>query len=295
MIRAIAGAAAIALAATATPQPPPPPAPVFRSGVEVVELDVAVMRGGVPVPGLTSRDFVLTDNGVAQDVDSVTLDRLPLSVTLLLDTSTSVAGERLGHLRQAGEGLVEALRPDDKVSLVTFSHSADVRVAMTDDKAAVRGALTAIQPGGSTALRDALQLALTLRTHDRSRPLLLIFTDGIDTTSWLTEDAVLDTARRAGIVVHAVRVESNTFLERLVDASGGRTWSATSDRQLRELFTRALEEMRARYLLTYTPRGVRGAGWHELKVRLKNGRADITARPGYFVAAPASSGSSPPR
>src|SRR5206468_4406215 len=105
----------------------------------------------------------------------------------------------------------------------------------------------------------------------------------------------IDTARRVGVVIHAVTVGSERFLSRLVTAAGGRTWSATSDRQLQELFTRALDEMRARYLLTYSPKGVKGPGWHDLKVRLKNGRADITARPGYFVAAAAPSGSSPPR
>jgi len=291
MIRSLAIAAAIA--AQAAPQAPPPA--VFRSGIEVVELDVSVTRGGQPVQGLTARDFALTDNGVAQEVDSVMLDRLPLSVTLVLDTSTSVAGDRLAHLVQAGDGLVSALRPDDRVALVTFSHLVDLRVPMTEDKPAVRDALHNITGLGATALRDAVELALALQPHDRTRPLMLIFTDGLDTTSWLAEDAVVDTARRVGVVIHAVRVESDRFLERLAESSGGRTWSATSDRQLRELFTSALDEMRARYLLTYTPKGVARAGWHELKVRLRNGRADVTARPGYFVAAASSSGSSRPR
>jgi len=163
---------------------------------------------------------------------------------------------------------------------------------MTEDKPVVRDALRAMTGLGATALRDAVELALALQPHDRTRPLILIFTDGYDTTSWLTEDAVIDSARRVGVVIHAVRVESDRFLERLAESSGGRTWSATSDRQLRELFTRALDEMRARYLLTYTPKGPTRAGWHELKVRLRNGRADITARPGYFVAAASPSGSS---
>jgi len=291
MIRPLAIAAAIAV--QAAPQAPPPA--VFRSGIEVVELDVSVTRGGQPVQGLTARDFALTDNGVAQEVDSVMLDRLPLSVTLVLDTSTSVAGDRLAHLVQAGDGLVSALRPDDRVALVTFSHLVDLRVPMTEDKPAVRDALHNITGLGATALRDAVELALALQPHDRTRPLMLIFTDGLGTTSWLAEDAVVDTARRVGVVIHAVRVESDRFLERLAESSGGRTWSATSDRQLRELFTSALDEMRARYLLTYTPKGVARAGWHELKVRLRNGRADVTARPGYFVAAASSSGSSRPR
>jgi hypothetical protein len=62
-----------------------------------------------------------------------------------------------------------------------------------------------------------------------------------------------------------------------VTRGGGRTWSASSDRELRELFT-------------YTPRGTTRPGWHELKVKLKSGGAEITARPGYFV-----SESSPPQ
>lgn len=290
MIRAVLGT--ILVATVAAPQPPPA---VFKSGIEVVELDVSVTRGGQPVQGLTARDFALTDNGAAQEVQSVTLDRLPLSVTMVLDTSESVAGDRLAHLVQAGEGLTAALRPDDRAALITFSNLVDLRVPMTGEMTDLRSALRAIRGAGATALRDAVHLALELQPHDRTRPLVLVFTDGRDTTSWLTEDAVVDSARRVGVVVHAVRVESDRFLDRLTDSSGGRTWSATSDRQLRELFTRALDEMRARYLLTYTPRGVSRPGWHDLKVRLKNGRADITARPGYFVSAGSPSGSSPPR
>ena len=250
----------------------------------MVELDVSVMRGGAPVAGLTAADFALTDNGVAQEVQSVTLEQLPLSVTLVLDTSQSVAGERLRHLVQAGEGLTAALRAGDRAALVTFSHMVDLRVPMTGDMPTIRTALGAMRGNGATSLRDAIHLALELQPHDRSRPLMLVFTDGHDTASWLTEDAVVDSARRAGVVIHAVRVESDALLDRLTQISGGRTWSATSDRQLQELFTKALDEMRARYLLTYTPRNVRQPGWHELKVKLKTGSADITARRGYFVA-----------
>ena len=83
--------------------------------------------------------------------------------------------------------------------------------------------------------------------------------------------------------MHVVRVESDAFLDQLADVTGGRAWSATSDQQLRELFTRALEEMRARYLIASTPRGVSKPGWHELNVRVKTGGADVIARPGSFV------------
>ena len=258
-----------------------PPQTVFRTGVEVVEIDVSVMRGSQPVHGLTSRDFALADNGVPQQVESVMIDRLPLNVTMVLDVSRSLFGERLTQLVQAGSALTSALRPDDHVALVTFSHQIELAVPMTTDRQAIRSALAHMEASGSTALRDALHVAIELDPRDRARSLLLVFTDGHDTVSWLTEDAVLDTVRRSGVVIHAVRVESDSFLDRLTQAAGGRAWSATSGRQLRELFTRALDEMRARYLLTYTPRGVDSTGWHSVKVSLTNGRGDITARPGY--------------
>jgi hypothetical protein len=165
---------------------------------------------------------------------------------------------------------------------------------MTGDMDTIRAGLRRLAGDGGTALRDAVHLALELRTADRSRPLVLVFTDGRDTASWLTEDAVVDTARRAGVVIHVVSLESDGFLNRIVEVSGGRSWSATSDRQLRELFTRALDEMRARYLLTYTPKGAQAPGWHDVKVKLKNQRGDVTARPGYFVGGTPSGSSLPP-
>jgi VWFA-related protein len=271
------------IAALLVAQAASPPQTTFRSGVELVELDVSVTRGGVPVAGLTARDFSLTDNGAAQDVESVTLEKLPLSVTLVLDTSQSVAGERLQHLVQAGNGLTSALRAGDRAALITFSHAVDLRVPMTGDMTAIREALNRLVGDGATSLRDAVHLALQLQPHDQTRPLMLVFTDGHDTASWLTEDAAVDSARRTGVVIHVVRVESDSFLDKLTQMSGGRSWSATSDRQLQELFTKALEEMRARYLLTYTPKNARRPGWHELKVKVKNG-GDVTARRGYFVA-----------
>ena len=275
----IAGRFAIvaALLAIQPPQAQPP----FRSNVEIVRIDVSVMRGSQPVQGLTSRDFALTDNGVPQEVESVVVDGLPLNVTLVLDSSRSLIGERLTHLVQAGHALIAALRTDDHAALVTFSHQVALAVPMTADRQRIRSALTRLEASGSTALRDAVHLAVQLDPHDRARSLLLVFTDGHDTVSWLTEDAVLDTVRRSGAVIHVVRVESDAFLDRLTQAAGGRTWSATSDRQLRELFTRALDEMRARYLLSYEPRGVDSAGWHSVKVSVKNVRGEVTARPGY--------------
>jgi VWFA-related protein len=263
---------------------------MFHSGVDVVRIDVSVVnRNGAPVLGLTAGDFVVTDNGARQDVQSLVVDQLPLSVQLVLDTSASVLGNRLKHLVAAANGLLAALRPGDRTGLLTFSHVLRVPAEMTEDFASVHTALGAIAGEGRTALRDAVQLAVAIRRDDGTRPLALVFTDGVDNASWLSDEAVIESARSAGVVIHVVRVNSqetspSKFVEHLTEAAGGRVWSAPSEGDLERLFTTALDEMRARYLLTFSPPGPVRRGWHELRVRLKNGGGDVTARRGYFVA-----------
>ena len=270
--------AAILAAAALALQPP-----TFRAGVEIVTVDVSVTRADAPVSGLTADDFVVTDNGIRQRIDSVTVARAPLSVTLALDTSGSVAGQRLDALISASEQVVNEMRTDDYVSLITFSSAVARRVALTTNFASVRSALHEVTATGDTSLRDAVFLALQTRPHEATRPLLLIFTDGGDTSSWLSADEVLESVRRANVVIHAVSFDSHRFLEQATHEAGGRIWSASSNRDLQKLFSRAIRDMRDRYVLSYTPDGVSRSGWHALGVKLARARADVVARPGYWA------------
>jgi VWFA-related protein len=291
MTRGVAAIAIVAAAVTASAAQPP----TFKSGVSLVRLDVSVTRNGQPVRGLTERDFKIFDRGVPQRVESVTLgDELPVSVLMALDTSSSVDGVRLNHLIEAGRGLVNALRPSDRAALVTFSSEVRVPVPLTGERAPILSALGELKARGATAVCDAVWAALNLRPDDDTRSLVLVFTDGIDTASWLSASQLVTGARRLGIVIHAIALGGGgtgtvvrgerqpSLLEALTDAAGGRRWSATSSRDLRELFTRAIDEMRARYLVTFYPQGASGAGWHELKVEA-SGRGEIRTRAGYFV------------
>jgi VWFA-related protein len=272
--------------------------PVFRAGVDVVRVDVSVMNGLTPVAGLTARNFVVTDNGVPQTMDSVSLDAVPLNLMLVLDTSGSLAGERLTNLIDAMNGLVKSLRPEDTASLLTFSEPVRLAVKSTKDRAPLITALTGLTADGATSVNDAIFLALQMRPADvgESRPVLLLFSDGRDTSSWLRSDQVIEATKRSGMLVHVVELVADewmgargaearpsAFLGTLADTGGGRRWFAKSSRDLRELFGKALNELRARYLLTYSASGVSREGWHDVKVTLKNARGEVTARPGYFA------------
>lgn len=257
--------------------------PVFRAGVDLVQVDVSVTRGGRPVAGLTADNFSVTDNGAPQAISLAMRSDLPLRVAMTLDVSESVSGRRLQRLVEAGTTLNDQLRSGDQLSLITFSNEVRLRAPMGPPGPHIRRALAGLSGTGPTALFDAMHLALASEASQQVRSLVLLFSDGHDSSSWMPFEALLEAARRSSSVIHIVRLGRNELLDRLAEAAGGRTFDAGSEDDLKNLFTRALDEMRSRYVLTYTLPAGRTKGWHEIKVRLKDARGDITARPGYFV------------
>jgi VWFA-related protein len=258
----------------------------FRSGVELVRMDVSVIRNGAPAAGLTAEDFAVVDNRVRRPVTSVSGEDLPLSVQLVLDTSGSVSGSHLASLVAASGGLIEALRPGDEAGLITFAGIVRTLVSTTHDLGQVRTSLAGMRGAGATPLRDAIQIGLAAPHRPTVRPMLLVFTDGADNVSWLAEEDVIDSARRTGTVIHIVREPNedsrrSQLLERLAAVTGGRVWSASSQRDLTRLFTTALSDMRARYLLTFAPDEGAARGWHDVQVSVRGG-GEVTARLGYF-------------
>ena len=296
-------ATAVLMLALATAQEPSR----FRSGIDAVRVDVLVTDGNVPVAGLSAADFELFDNRVRQHIDAATIEDLPVSMMLALDTSASVHGAALEDLKRALKASLEPLDAGDRVALMTFSAGLAVRADWTTDREAIRRAIDAIPARGGTALWDAIYAAITWRDPipDR-RALVLLFSDGKDTASWLPYSAVLDRARRSDAVVYSISVDlddvhsgallyrsgidlhgragppMDPILPELADISGGQSFRAAGTGRLTETFTRIVRQFRTRYLLTYSPTGVSPDGWHAIEVKLKNRRGAVRARRGYL-------------
>jgi VWFA-related protein len=274
---------------TAQGQPAPGPAaqsPVFSSKVEAVRVDVLVTDNNQTVRGLAPADFDILDNGVPQQVDLVSFDQIPLNVILALDMSDSVAGDRLGQLRTAGSAILAALKKNDQAALVTFSEVVRRDAVLSTDVESVRAALNDVEGTGATALVDGTFAGIMIGESDAGRALLIVFSDGVDTSSWLTADAVLDAAKRSDVVAYAVAVKSALkpeFLRDLTSFTAGRLFEVDKTANLASIFLGVLEEFRQRYLVSYTPRGVAKDGWHRLEVRVRNRRATVKARPGYLA------------
>ncbi len=264
------------------------------------------------IRGLGASDFELFDDGEPRKIDSVTVAELPLNVVLVLDTSESVKGETLSHLNRAAGQFLDELFPSDRAGLLTFSHHLSLRSGLTSDVAILKQSLEAAEAGGGTAWHDALFAALELLEGIRERPMVLLFTDGADTYSWLSEDQVEALVSRSNAVVYAItgedpvpiellattraqerfrqdrreRLRRTRLLLEVTQASGGRLIETSSFERLQEIFLELLAEMKTRYVLTYTPEAPVRTGWHDLEVKVKRKGVDVHARRGYYYEAP---------
>jgi Ca-activated chloride channel family protein len=281
--------------------------PRFRSGVDVVTVDVLVTDGARTVTGLAVDDFELRDSGVAQTIDTVTVATVPVSMLLALDTSNSVEGLTLTHLKEAASAAVHALARDDRAAVLTFADAVTLRAPWGAPSATTHDAIEGATAGGATSLYDAAYAALTLGDDQPGRrPLVVLFSDGGDTSSWLPARAVLERARRTDAVVYLVALRTPRFDTRLEYRSGIELWSGNggfstaappvvelatltggqvvvADRpeRLRDAFAAAVTQFRTRYLITYRPQGGSSTGWHPIEVRLHAKRGTVTARRGY--------------
>ena len=258
--------------------------PLFSSRVEGVRLDVLVTQGSVPLEGLGPAEFEVRDNGIVQAIDLVNLRDVPVNVVLTLDTSASVEGSKLTALRRAGESLLGALGADDTAALVTFNRAVMHQVRLTRQLDQVRRALRGTDAWGETALVDAVLAALLLGDSDAGRTLVVVFSDGVDTASFVAPDLVIATARRVNGVLYGVSGASDdsSFLREAAAATGGRVFDISRTGDPREAFLDILQEFRRRYVITFTPTGVAPGGWHKLEVRTKRPGARVQARSGYF-------------
>ncbi len=298
---------------------------IYRFEVEVrtVYVDVFVKHDGGNVTGLTADDFEVLDSGVRQEIDLLDLETIPMTGLLMLDTSGSVHGRKLTHMRNAAHAFLNNLGELDEAGLIAFSYRLQRLEMPSGDFKNLHRVLDKRLVGGPTSIYDSLYAGLKVVETSGGRPLILLFTDGIDNASWLSADELLNALQMSEAVVHVVGIRSQDrvilrstktgtsrnsqdmfgafmppatrqsstresdpegSLREIALSTGGRFWQVDASADLKDAYLRILDEMKNRYVLSYQPVGVPEEGWHPLEVKVKRGKADeVRSRPGYLV------------
>jgi len=302
---ALAALAAPASVSIARAQAPPAP-PVFGTEIEVVNLSLSVTDSQDNfVTDLTRGDFAVFEDGIRQRSSFFTHERLPISLVLLIDTSASME-EKLATAQAAAVRFTKTLHPEDLAEVVQFNDRTTTLQAFTNDQIALETAIRKTTAEGTTALHNALYVALKRLTKDKRaaelrRRAIVLLSDGDDRASLATEDQVLELARKSEVNIYAIGLRDNlpqdrgprfSQAEHLINAltreTGGRAYFPTSLSELDAVYDRIAEELRTLYGIGYTSSNDRRDGkWRRIVVRVP-GREGLAIRHKLGYYAPAS-------
>lgn len=283
--------------------------PVYRTGVELVHFGVTVVdRRGTPVSGLTVDDFEVVERGTPQPIwyfaQGDADDARPLHLGLLFDCSGSMT-EDLSFSRSAAIKFLNTQERAEDITLVDFD--TEVRAARFGPRDFPRlvERLRSRRPDGWTALYDALGVYLDGSQDQTGQKVLVIYTDGGDTSSTMSFAEALSLIKASDVTVYAVgflehqssssRMEQRLRLQQLAESTGGQAIFPMSIKQLDEAYDKIFQELNARYTLGYVSTDRRADGaWREVEIRLTRPElkgVKVRTRRGYF--APYRPGSQP--
>ena len=162
------------------------------------------------ITNLEKSDFIVEEDGVAQPITQFTKERVPVSLSLTLDISDSMRGQRMADARAAlAHFLDELLAVDDEASLLGFNHETRMFGQWTTERAGMRAKLDAIRPSGGTAMYDAIDAALPLfESRQHPRAAILLVSDGADTASDVTPTALKQKLVRSDVFLYAIGIDS---------------------------------------------------------------------------------------
>ena len=278
--------------------------PTFGVGIEVINLNVSVTDARSRyVTNLDKEDFAVFEDGVRQRLTLFTHQNLPISMVVMIDTSASM-DVKIDSARKAAIRFIGTLREVDSAQIVQFNDRATVLQAFTPDHALLEAAIARIETRGPTALHNALYISLKdlqkqKQAGELRRRAVVLLTDGEDTASLVTDEQVLDLAKKSEINIYSIslraaRVQARDrlsfsqaahLLTALSRETGGQVHFPDSISELDFVYDRIAEELRTQYSLGYVSANARRNGkWRRIVVRTPS-RADLHIRHklGYYA------------
>ena len=274
----------------------------FRAGIDLVQVGVTVTdENGDFITDLTPEDFEIVEEGRTQTITyfargDQSAAAPPLHVGLLFDTSGSM-GEDIELARSAAIRFLNTF--SDAVDMTLVDFDTEVRVARYGQRDFPRMVerIRGREPGGWTAMYDALGVYLDGAAENEGRTILLLYTDGADTRSAIALGDLMTLVRASDVTIHAVgflehqriqtRLNQRVRLMEIAETTGGQAFFPSAMKGIEEAYDQVAAQIRAQYSLGYTSTDTAQDGrWREVEVKLTRPDledARVQARKGYFA------------
>jgi Ca-activated chloride channel family protein len=270
--------------------------PIFKSNVRTVPIYATVVdASGRLAPDLEQADFTILDNGKPADVSLFSNESQPFTAVVMLDTSASMTAN-LKLLNRAAEQFLLRLLPVDRAQVGAFNDKIQLSGTFTNNRDELIGALDDLYFGNPTRLNDGIAAGLDALQGIDGRRVVLVFTDGEDTSSRIGFKTVLERARDEEVMVYSIGLESEYFngmrvvksrpsrdLRKISDETGGGYFELLKTAELAPTFSRVAQELRSQYLIGFAPAALDGKV-HKLDVKVTKPGMTVRARRSYLAA-----------
>jgi len=274
--------------------------PTFSVKVNLVRLLTSVRdRYGAILTSLNREDFQVLDNGIPQDIAVFERNTsVPLSISVLIDTSGSTRGDlhyEVDSVTKFLHALIRDGNPSDTFALYSFNWQVRLETEYGRNVRKAEGSLRALRGEGGTSLYDAIYLASDELATREGRHVMVVVTDGGDTTSYKRFADAQRSAQLADAVIYPIVVVPipndagrNMGGEHALDAlaanTGGRIFYPAGFDQLDQSFDDILHELRTQYLLGFYPKGnlQKPRQYHQIKILMRDKGLRVAARSGYY-------------
>jgi len=297
----------------------------IRLDVNLVSILASVRsKSGALISNLTKDDFKIYEDGKEQQIRNFARETdLPLTLGLLVDTSSSQ--ERLidTEQRAASQFFSKVLREKDQAFLIQFGAEAELLQDLTNSARLLQkglqqlrlsvpvgglhpGPVPTMQNQAGTILYDAIYLAANDELkREVGRKAIILITDGVDTGSKITRDKAIEAAQKGDIIIYSIFYQDRQAygggfgtvslgggggegeLRRLSSETGGQVFKVDKGHSLDDIFRELQEEMRSQYAITYQPPSPKRDGtYHKIDIKLANKDYKPQARKGYYAIEP---------
>ena len=299
----LAAAVLVAIAAPSSRMRVAAQQPSFRTGVDLVSLNVTVAdSSGRFVTDLEPGAFQVFEDGVKQEVTFFNRANLPIALSLLLDTSASME-DKLSTAQEAAVGFSRKLRVSDLAQVVDFDSRVSIAQPFTSNIADLEAAIRRTSPGGSTSLHNAIYIALkelkkvqARSSEDIRRQAIVVLSDGEDTSSLVSFDEVLELAKRSETAIYSIGLrsrgpervrgsfnESDFVLRQLAQETGGKAYFARVASELSGIYEQISDELSSQYMVGYSSKNPKRDGaWRRIVVRVTGASATARTKQGYY-------------
>lgn len=275
---------------------------VYRGGTDVVYLSVTVVDPqGHLIPGLEQESFRVLEDGIPQTITTFSRDPQPIALSILMDSSTSMEPKQR-TAQEAASGFVRRLGEHDVAQIIDFDSQVEILQGFTSDRALLEAAIRRTTAGGSTALYNAVYVALSEQRKVRPRTeaelrrqAIVVLSDGDDTSSLVDYEQVLDLSKRSEVTVYAIGLrsraevprgrfnEADFVLRTLSGETGGRVFFVEQTDELPAVYSQIADELANQYSIGYTSSNTkRGGQWRRIEVRVAQTGIAARTRKGYY-------------